>query len=235
MPTIVFEGKHCSGKRDVGRIVARELGFDFIDRIMLAEIAKKVGSTVEALSLREYKKPTLVDKFARGISQILNNSSTVGIGGDPYFGPGIENIMAKDFHELDETIIKNPEDVDYQRMIEATDEVIRDIADLGKVLVIGRGAGSILKNKENIIRFFFVTNEDDRVKRAMKMHNLSSEEEGAELLKHADHAQKEYFTKAFGVDLEDLSMYHGVLNTSELNPEQCSKVILNLVKENLKI
>lgn len=235
MPTIVFEGKHCSGKRDVGRIVAKKLDFDFIDRIMLAEIAKKVGSTVEALSMREYKKPSLVDKFARGISQILNNSSTVGIGGDPYFGPGIENIMAKDFHELDETIIKDPEDVDYQRMIDATDEVIRDIADLGKVLVIGRGAGSILKNKENILRFFFVTNEEDRIKRAMKMHNLKSTDEGVELLKHADHAQKEYFSKAFGVDLEDLSMYHGVLNTSELNPEQCSSVILNLVKENLKI
>ena len=56
--------------------------------------------------------------------------------------------MAKDFHELDETIIRNPEDVDYSRMIESTKEVIKDISDLGKVLIISRGASAILKDKK---------------------------------------------------------------------------------------
>ena len=57
--------------------------------------------------------------------------------------------MAKDFHELDETIIRNPEDVDYSRMIESTKEVIKDISDLGKVLIISRGASAILKEALN--------------------------------------------------------------------------------------
>ena len=35
MPTIAFEGRHCSGQRDPGRLVAKELGFDFVDRILL--------------------------------------------------------------------------------------------------------------------------------------------------------------------------------------------------------
>ena len=80
--------------------------------------------------------------------------------------------MSKEFYELDETIIKNPEDVDYKRMIEATKEVIKDISDLGKVLVISRGASAILKDKENVLRVFFSANEDERVTRAKKMHNL---------------------------------------------------------------
>ena len=168
MPTIAFEGRHCSGQREPGRLVAKELGFDFVDRIMLAEIAKKVGSTVEAVSMRKLKKPSIIDMFAKGINQILNSSPTVGVGGDPYFGPGIENAMSKEFYELDETIIKNPEDVDYKRMIEATKEVIKDISDLGKVLVISRGASAILKDKENVLRVFFSANEDERVTRAKK-------------------------------------------------------------------
>ena len=117
MPTIAFEGRHCSGQRDPGRLVAKELGFDFVDRIMLAEIAKKVGSTVEAVSMRKLKKPSIIDMLAKGINQILNSSPTVGVGGDPYFGPGIENAMSKEFYELDETIIKNPEDVDRRFII----------------------------------------------------------------------------------------------------------------------
>ena len=168
MPTITFEGRHCAGLRDPGRLIAKDLGFDYVDRIMLAEIAKKVGSTVEAVSMRKLKKPTLVDKFVKGVNQILNNSTTVGVGGDPYFGPGIENIMSKDYYELDETIIKNPEDLDYNRMIEATKEVVKDIADLGKVLLISRGASAILKDKPNTLKIFFVASEEDRIERAKK-------------------------------------------------------------------
>ena len=233
MPTIAFEGRHCSGQRDPGRIVARELGFDFVDRIMLAEIAKKVGSTVEAVSMRKLKKPSIIDMFAKGINQILNSSPTVGVGGDPYFGPGIENAMSKEFYELDETIIKNPEDVDYKRMIEATNEVIKDISDLGKVLVISRGASAILKDKENVLRVFFYASEDDRIKRAKSMHNLGSNHDAIDLLRHADHAQDEYFRKAFNLDFNNQSMYHLILNTSKLNPDECSDIILNLSKNKL--
>ena len=233
MPTIAFEGRHCSGQRDPGRLVAKELGFDFVDRIMLAEIAKKVGSTVEAVSMRKLKKPTIIDMFAKGINQILNSSPTVGVGGDPYFGPGIENAMSKEFYELDETIIKNPEDLDYKRMIEATKEVIKDISDLGKVLVISRGASAILKDKENVLRVFFSANEDERISRAKKMHNLESDAVAIDLLKHADHAQDEYFKKAFNLDFNDQSMYHLILNTSNLTPEECSSIILNLSKDKL--
>ena len=233
MPTIAFEGRHCSGQRDPGRLVAKELGFDFVDRIMLAEIAKKVGSTVEAVSMRKLKKPSIIDMFAKGINQILNSSPTVGVGGDPYFGPGIENAMSKEFYELDETIIKNPEDLDYKRMIEATKEVIKDISDLGKVLVISRGASAILKDKENVLRVFFSANEDERINKKKKMHNLESDAVAIDLLKHADHAQDEYFKKAFNLDFNDQSMYHLTLNTSNLTPEECSSIILNLSKDKL--
>ena len=233
MPTIAFEGRHCSGQREPGRLVAKELGFDFVDRIMLAEIAKKVGSTVEAVSMRKLKKPSIIDMFAKGINQILNSSPTVGVGGDPYFGPGIENAMSKEFYELDETIIKNPEDLDYKRMIEATKEVIKDISDLGKVLVISRGASAILKEKENVLRVFFSANEDERISRAKKMHNLESDAVAIDLLKHADHAQDEYFRKAFNLDFNNQSMYHLILNTSKLNPDECSDIILNLSKNKL--
>ena len=183
--------------------------------------------------MRKLKKPSIIDMFAKGINQILNSSPTVGVGGDPYFGPGIENAMSKEFYELDETIIKNPEDVDYKRMIEATKEVIKDISDLGKVLVISRGASAILKDKENVLRVFFSANEDERVSIAKKMHNLESDAAAVDLLRHAAHAQDEYFMKAFNLDFSDQSMYHLTLNTSNLTPEECSKIILNLSKNKL--
>ena len=143
--------------------------------------------------------------------------------------------MSKEFYELDETIIKNPEDLDYNRMIEATKEVIKDISDLGKVLVISRGASAILKEKENVLRVFFIANQDDRIKRAKSMHNLENDQDAVELLRHADHAQNDYFMKAFNLDFDDQSMYHLILNTSNLDPEECSNIILNIVNNKLTL
>ncbi|MAU55810.1 MAG: hypothetical protein CL899_02570 [Dehalococcoidia bacterium] len=235
MPTIAFEGRHCSGQRDIGKIVARKLGFDYIDRIILADIAKKVGSTVEAVSKRQDKKPSIAAIFANGITQILNNSSAIGMGGDPYFGPGIETVMSKEYNELDETIVKNPEDIDYNRMIKATKEVIYDISQLGKVLIISRGASAILKDQDNTLRIFFISNFERRIEIAKDIHNVTSNDEAEEILKHADHAQNEYYIKAFGLDFDDMSMYHSVLNTSALEVETCSEVVLALAKSNLRI
>ena len=96
-------------------------------------------------------------------------------------------------------------------MIDATKEVIKDISDLGKVLVISRGASAILKNKDNVLRVFFIANEEDRIKTAKSMHNLENDQDAIELLKHADHAQDEYFLKAFNLDFNDQSMYHLIL------------------------
>jgi cytidylate kinase len=120
-------------------------------------------------------------------------------------------------------------------MIDSTKEVIKDISDLGKVLIISRGASAILKDKENTLRVFFIANEQDRIEKVKKMHNLDSDESALELMKHADHAQDEYYMKAFGLEFDDLSVYHAVLNTSNLTPEDCSKVVFSLIEEKLKI
>ena len=65
------------------------------------------------------------------------------------------------------------------------------------------------------------------------MHNLENDAAAEDLLKHADHAQDEYFMKAFNLDFNNQSMYHLSLNTSNLSPEECSDIILNLSKNKL--
>ena len=45
MTVIAIEGRAGSGVVDVTRVVARELDLDFVDRLLLAEIARRVGAT----------------------------------------------------------------------------------------------------------------------------------------------------------------------------------------------
>ena len=53
MSVITIEGRAGAGAPDVGKLVARELDIDFVDRLILAEIARRVGSTVGALADQE--------------------------------------------------------------------------------------------------------------------------------------------------------------------------------------
>ena len=53
MSVITIEGRLGAGGADLGRLVAKEMDLDFIDRLMLADIAKRVGATVTALADQE--------------------------------------------------------------------------------------------------------------------------------------------------------------------------------------
>ena len=93
MSVITIEGRLGAGGPDLGRMVAKELGLDFVDRLMLADIAKRVGATVTALADQESRVPSLANRFAQAIQRMLHRSAVAGMGGDPYFGPGIEQLL----------------------------------------------------------------------------------------------------------------------------------------------
>ena len=58
MTVITIEGRLGAGGPDLGRMVAKEMDLDFVDRLMLADIAKKIGATVTALADQESRIPS---------------------------------------------------------------------------------------------------------------------------------------------------------------------------------
>ena len=55
MAIITIGGLTGSGGRHIGKAVAEKLGFDYIDRLILSEAAKQIGSTVQAMQEKEDK------------------------------------------------------------------------------------------------------------------------------------------------------------------------------------
>ena len=112
MTVITIEGRVGAGAPDIGRLVARELGLDFVDRLILAEIARRVGSTVGALATQEKRTPSFVNRLAQSVQRMLHRSAVAGMGGDPYFGPGVEHLLARPYSEMDETTPSSAADLD---------------------------------------------------------------------------------------------------------------------------
>lgn len=230
MSVITIEGRLGAGGPDLGRLVAREMGLDFVDRLMLADIAKRVGSTVTALAEQERRVPSLANRFAQAIQRMLHRSAVAGMGGDPYFGPGIEQLLSRPYSEMEEAPHTSAEEIDEQHFMDTAREVITDLAEIGNVVILGRGGAAILHDSIKVLRVGVVAKMEDRIIRVQQQMRLQTPEEAQELIEHTDTAQHRYFEKAFDSSPIDPFLYHFMWNTSDVSLEYAAQVTVDAAK-----
>ena len=83
MNVITIEGKLGSGAPEIAKDIAKKLSFDYIDRIIMAEIAKKVNTPLDDVMEKEENVHSGLNKFVRAIQRIIKNSASAGMAGDP--------------------------------------------------------------------------------------------------------------------------------------------------------
>jgi len=197
---------------------------------MLADIAKKVGSTVTALTDQESRVPSLANRFAQAIQRMLHRSAIAGMGGDPYFGPGIGQLLARPYSEMGEPPHTSAEEIDEQHFIDTAAEVVTDLAEIGNVVLLGRGAAAILHDTPSVLRIGVVAKMHDRVTRVQQQMRLNSTEEAESLIEHTDLAQHRYFERAFDSSPIDPFLYHFMWNTSDVSIEYAAQVTVDAAK-----
>ena len=229
MPIITVEGRVGAGAPDLGRLVARELEIDFVDRLILAQVARGVNATMRALVDQERRVPSLVNRLALRVQRVLERSAVAGMGGDPYFGPGVEDLISRQYSEYEEEPHTTAEEVNDERFIATTREVINDIADQGNIVILSRGGAAILNERKDVLRVGVVGRMDDRARRVAERENITLDE-ASEFIAHSDNAQHRYFEKAFGASPIDPFLYHFMWNTSDVSIEYAVKVTAEAAK-----
>ncbi len=230
MTVITIEGRLGAGGPDLGRMVAKEMGLDFVDRLMLADIAKRVGATVTALADQESRVPSLANRFAQAIQRMLHRSAVAGMGGDPYFGPGIEQLLARPYSEMEEPPHTSAEAIDEQHFIDTAAEVINDLAEIGNVVLLGRGGAAILHDNPTVLRVGVVAKMEDRITRVQQQMRLDTPEAAESLIERTDLAQHRYFERAFDSSPIDPFLYHFMWNTSDVLLEYATQVTIDAAK-----
>ena len=229
MPIITVEGRVGAGAPDLGRLVARELEIDFVDRLILAQVARGVNATMRALVDQERRVPSLVNRLALRVQRVLERSAVAGMGGDPYFGPGVEDLISRQYSEYEEEPHTTAEEVNDERFIATTREVINDIADQGNIVILSRGGAAILNERKDVLRVGVVGRMDDRARRVAERENITLDE-ASKFIAHSDNAQHRYFEKAFGASPIDPFLYHFMWNTSDVSIEYAVKVTAEAAK-----
>jgi cytidylate kinase len=225
MPVITITGLIGTGAPEVGADVARKLGIDYVDRLILAEAAKKLGTTVAAVAERTERAPSFGDRLAGFVRAVLERSALAGGGADPYFGGGLDALLVreyKDFPMDGEDATDGAVDDD---LIRTTAAVIREIASSGNVIIAGRGANMILGNQSGTLHVGLSSRKNRRIERIMDRVSLERPE-AEKYTAENDKARNAYFQRYFKVHPEDLRHYHMFMNTDWMSIGQVSDMVI---------
>lgn len=104
-------------------------------------------------------------------------------------------------------------------------DIIRELAEEGPCLIVGRCANFVLRDRDDVLDVFIRAGRNFRVKQAMETLGLP-EKQAAKVLKRTDKARQVYYRHYTGQDWHDPDAYHLSLNSDRLGIEASVDMIV---------
>lgn len=101
----------------------------------------------------------------------------------------------------------------YVRVVE---QIIRDLADQGNVVIVGRGSQMILRGRDDTLHVHIIAPFDQRVESLMQRDHIKRREARARVAA-SDRARSEYIRRFYGVRWSNPTLYDLVINTDKLD------------------
>jgi cytidylate kinase len=109
-------------------------------------------------------------------------------------------------------------------VVEQTAETILRLAQLGNVILIGRGAHLITAKLPGVFHVRLVASLPDRVEHAHRFYGLGRPE-ARELVQREDSGRRRYLKKYFEAEVDDPLLYHLTINTSKVSFDAAAELI----------
>ena len=117
----------------------------------------------------------------------------------------------------------------YDKMYLAQFDVIRQVAEEGSCVIVGRCADYVLRDQENCRHFFLHAPLEDRMNRAIKEYGDEPSNIKSVVLKH-DKARANYYYHYTNQKWGDAKLDDMTLNTSSTGPEGAVKMLLHYLE-----
>ena len=187
--TIITIGRQFgSGGHELGIRLSERLGIPMYDRNLIQMAAKELGVSPEKA---EEADETLLGRFLS--AYVVNTGDfTMYTGSDEGEKP------------LSDQIFK------------AQSDLIKRLAQRGPCIIVGRCADYILENDFQCINVFVYAEIEDRIKRIMRIYNLTQEEAWTKI-KKVDNDRKLYYEAHTGSSWGSIESHQMMFNVSLLN------------------
>ncbi|MBI1913382.1 MAG: cytidylate kinase-like family protein [Planctomycetes bacterium] len=113
----------------------------------------------------------------------------------------------------------------YHRYLSALQQLMKELAGRGNVILVGRGGSRILRDQPGAFHVRLTSTPEVRVRRVME-HRWLREGPARQLIEETDTQRQRFFENAFGVDWSDPLEYHITVNSGRLGPSAVDLVTL---------
>ena len=113
-------------------------------------------------------------------------------------------------------------------LIHKTTDTILQLARMGNVVIVGRGANIITSKLKNTFHVRLIASLEKRIEHIKSLMDLS-EEESLNYIKKEDENRKKYLKSYFNVDADDPLLYHMTVNTDLLTHKGAAYLIAEAV------
>ena len=205
--TIITIGRqYGSAGREIGNIVADRLGIKLYDKEMLARAAKDSGICEEIFETHD-EKPT--NSF---LYSLVMDTYSMGYSGNTYTDMPINH-----------------------KVFLAQFDAIKNIADEGPCILVGRCADYALENYDNMISVFIHADMESRIKRIAGKYDLTDAKAKDRIVK-TDKKRASYYNYYTNKKWGDAASYELCLDSSKLGIEGTADAIISYInfREQLK-
>ena len=179
-----------SGGTYLGRELAGRLGCAYLDREILLEAARRLNTDPEALEALDDSRLSFWER--------IRLEAARGVPTPAYVPPPLY-----------------PED---SKLYETEKEIVREAAERGPVVVLGRAAFSFLADEPGLLSVFLHAPFERRVDRVMRVYGISDREEAEGLVRDSDRHREGFVKSVTGRDWLDPRNFHLSLDTWKLGP-----------------
>ena len=201
MAVITISRQFGAGGITLGKMVAEKLSYSFVDTEIIKMVAEMANVSTHFVETVEKEAG---GKFSKIINKLVSK-------------PLLERVLKDERGYIDEEIY-----LDYLVLI------IAQMADEGKVVILGRGSQYILGDHPDAYHFLLIDEFANRVRFMRERYNLS-QSRAEQVVKSEDKRRLNLYRKLHKTDYDRPSLYHLVLNMNKITLDQAREMICGLV------
>ena len=198
---ITISRDYGCGAVELAQKLAKDLGYDYIDKALVVDLAKKMKTSEGELTSYE-------DGSSLGLFKIINEFMTAA---------KVQTILSDDFGYVNND--------GYRVGLEG---LMKDLADRGNVVIVGRGGQIILQNRPDVVHVRLIASMEFK-KDFLASKTAITKEEAEAIITAKEEERKQYHLKMFDRYHNDPTLYHSTINLGLVNQRNAMEMIKELL------
>jgi cytidylate kinase len=219
---ITISRQYGSDGRTVGLKAAKLLGYHYVNKEIISAVAEEANVPVSDVEHFDEKPESAT-------MRILKKFLAPNYSG---LGPELAEHDWWTATTLSGTLPSTHQSLflDEDVYVGLTRAIIEKLGEQDNLIILGRGAGALLKGRKDTLNIRIVAPKEHRIKTAMVRDSLD-EESSKQDVDRIDEGRKLYLKRHYDLDWNQSDQFHLIINTEQIGTDGAARLIAEAAKQ----